>query len=140
MRIGPANFTGDPVSFTCFLPLTSGGEDSASTVVDPQGCTHCTDTSIINEDSVESCSCIVQLPEHGLFTCTCLQTSTVNHSFCTHPRGHLLIAVSAFMYCRVASCIYTTSAEYLQQRLSYPYHIPYVVILPQNLSRQLYIA
>ena len=37
VRIDPANFTGDPVSFTCYLPLTSGGEDSASTVVDPQG-------------------------------------------------------------------------------------------------------
>ena len=37
VRVDPANFTGDPVSFTCYLPLTSGGEDSASTVVDPQG-------------------------------------------------------------------------------------------------------
>ena len=37
VRIDPAIFTGDPVSFTCYLPLTSGGEDSASTVVDPQG-------------------------------------------------------------------------------------------------------
>ena len=37
VRIDPANFTGDPVNFTCYLPLTSGGEDSASTVVDPQG-------------------------------------------------------------------------------------------------------
>ena len=37
VRIDPAFFTGDPVSFTCYLPLTSGGEDSASTVVDPQG-------------------------------------------------------------------------------------------------------
>ena len=37
VRIDPANFTGDPVSFTCYLPLTSGGEDSASRVVDPQG-------------------------------------------------------------------------------------------------------
>ena len=37
MRIDRANFTGDPVSFTCYLPLTSGGEDNASTVVDPQG-------------------------------------------------------------------------------------------------------
>ena len=37
VRIDPAHFTGDPVSFTCYLPLTSGGEDSASTVVDPQG-------------------------------------------------------------------------------------------------------
>ena len=37
VRIDPANFTGDPVSFTCFLHLTGGGEDSASTVVDPQG-------------------------------------------------------------------------------------------------------
>ena len=37
VRIDPAIFTGDPVSFTCYLPLTSGGEDSASTVVVPQG-------------------------------------------------------------------------------------------------------
>ena len=37
VRIDPAIFTGDPVNFTCYLPLTSGGEDSASTVVDPQG-------------------------------------------------------------------------------------------------------
>ena len=37
LRIDPAIFTGDLVSFTCYLPLTSGGEDSASTVVDPQG-------------------------------------------------------------------------------------------------------
>ena len=39
VRIDPAIFTGDPVSFTCYLPLTSGGEDNASTVamVDPQG-------------------------------------------------------------------------------------------------------
>ena len=37
VRIDPAHFTGDPVSFTCYLPLASGGEDSASTVVDPQG-------------------------------------------------------------------------------------------------------
>ena len=37
VRIDPANFTGDPVSFTCFLPLSGGGEDSATTVVDPQG-------------------------------------------------------------------------------------------------------
>ena len=37
VRIDPAIFTGDPVSFTCFLLLTSEGEDSASTVVDPQG-------------------------------------------------------------------------------------------------------
>ena len=37
VRIDPTIFTGDPVSFTCFLPLWSGGEDSASTVVDPQG-------------------------------------------------------------------------------------------------------
>ena len=37
VRIDLANFTGDPVSFTCYLSLTSGGEDSASTVVDPQG-------------------------------------------------------------------------------------------------------
>ena len=34
VRIDPATFTGDPVSFTCYLPLTGGGEDSASTVVD----------------------------------------------------------------------------------------------------------
>ena len=25
VRIDPANFTGDPVSFSCFLPLTGGG-------------------------------------------------------------------------------------------------------------------
>ena len=37
VRIDPANFNGDPVSFTCYLLLTSGGEDNASTVVDPQG-------------------------------------------------------------------------------------------------------
>ena len=37
VRIDLAIFTGGPVSFTCYLPLTSGGEDSASTVVDPQG-------------------------------------------------------------------------------------------------------
>ena len=37
VRIDPANFTGDPVNFTCYLPLTSGGKDSASRVVDPQG-------------------------------------------------------------------------------------------------------
>ena len=38
VRIDPAIFTGDPVSFTCYLPLTSGGEDTSnSTVVDPQG-------------------------------------------------------------------------------------------------------
>ena len=37
VRIDPAIFTGDTVSFTCYLSLTSGGEDSASTVVDPQG-------------------------------------------------------------------------------------------------------
>ena len=37
VRLKPANFTGNPVSFTCYLSLTSGGEDSASTVVDPQG-------------------------------------------------------------------------------------------------------
>ena len=37
VRIDPANFTGDPVSFTCYLLLTGGGEDSASKVVDPQG-------------------------------------------------------------------------------------------------------
>ena len=50
VRIDPANFTGDPVNFTCYLPLTSGGEDNASTVVDPQGSytyTHCTGTNII---------------------------------------------------------------------------------------------
>ena len=39
VRIDPANFTGDPVSFTCLLPLTGGGEDSNSTLVDPQGIT-----------------------------------------------------------------------------------------------------
>ena len=37
VRIDPANFTGDSLSFTCFLPLTGGGEDSATTVVDPEG-------------------------------------------------------------------------------------------------------
>ena len=37
VRIDPAIFTGDSVFFTCFLPLTGGGEDSNSTVVDPQG-------------------------------------------------------------------------------------------------------
>ena len=37
VRVDPTIFTGDPVSFTCYLPLTSGGEDNASTVVDPQG-------------------------------------------------------------------------------------------------------
>ena len=42
VRFDPANFTGDPVSFTCFLPLTGGGEDSASRVVDPQGNYICT--------------------------------------------------------------------------------------------------
>ena len=37
VRIDPANFTGDPV-FSCFLPLTGGGEDSSNTIlVDPQG-------------------------------------------------------------------------------------------------------
>ena len=39
VRVDPANFTGDPVSFTCYLSLTSGGEDNVSTVVDPQGST-----------------------------------------------------------------------------------------------------
>ena len=50
VRIDPAIFTGDPVSFTCYLPLRSGGEDNASTVVDPQGSytyTHCTGISTI---------------------------------------------------------------------------------------------
>ena len=37
VRIDLANFTGDPVSFSCFLLLTGGGEDSATTMVDPQG-------------------------------------------------------------------------------------------------------
>ena len=38
VRIDPANFTGDPVSFTCLLPLTGGGVDSSVTrMVDPQG-------------------------------------------------------------------------------------------------------
>ena len=38
VRIAPASFTGDPVSFSCFLPLTGGGEDSSITrMVDPQG-------------------------------------------------------------------------------------------------------
>ena len=33
VRIDPANFSGDHVSFTCYLPLTGGGEDSSSIVV-----------------------------------------------------------------------------------------------------------
>ena len=37
VRIDPVTFTGDPVSFTCYLPLNGGGEDNSSTVVDPQG-------------------------------------------------------------------------------------------------------
>ena len=38
VRIDPANFTGDPVSFTCFLPLFGGEEESSNTIfVDPQG-------------------------------------------------------------------------------------------------------
>ena len=37
VRIDPATFTGVPVSFTCFLSLTSGGEDSTSVITDPQG-------------------------------------------------------------------------------------------------------
>ena len=37
VSIDPANFTGVPVSFTCFLLLSGGGEDSNSTVVNPQG-------------------------------------------------------------------------------------------------------
>ena len=38
VRIDPANFTGDSLSFTCFLPLTGGGEESSNTtMVDPQG-------------------------------------------------------------------------------------------------------
>ena len=41
VRIDPSVFNGDPIFFTCYLPLTSGGEDSASTVVDLQG-KHCT--------------------------------------------------------------------------------------------------
>ena len=40
VRIDPAIFTGDPVSFTCFLPLTGGGEDRGSTEVDAQGMLH----------------------------------------------------------------------------------------------------
>ena len=37
VRIDPTNFTGDPVFFSCFLSLTSGGEDSSVTRLDPQG-------------------------------------------------------------------------------------------------------
>ena len=37
VRIVPTNFTTEPVNFTCFLLLHGEGEDSASTVVDPQG-------------------------------------------------------------------------------------------------------
>ena len=37
VRIDTAIFTGDPVFFTCFLLLMFGGEDSDSTVVNPQG-------------------------------------------------------------------------------------------------------
>ena len=37
VRIDPGNFTGDPVTYTCYLSLTGGGEDNDSTVVDPQG-------------------------------------------------------------------------------------------------------
>ena len=36
VRIDPANFTGDPVSFTCFLPLTGGGEDSSTEAANRQ--------------------------------------------------------------------------------------------------------
>ena len=69
VRIDRANFTGDPASFTCYLPLTSGGEDSASTVVDPQGTvaihtyTHCTGTNIIAMTPAETCRCTVHFPE-----------------------------------------------------------------------------
>ena len=38
VRIDPANFTGDPIIFTCFLPLFGGGEDSSNIIfVGPQG-------------------------------------------------------------------------------------------------------
>ena len=38
VRIDPANFTGDPIVFICFLPLFGGGEESSNTIfVDPQG-------------------------------------------------------------------------------------------------------
>ena len=38
VRIDQTNFTGDPVSFSCVLPLTGGGEDSSNIrLVDPQG-------------------------------------------------------------------------------------------------------
>ena len=37
VRIDPGIFPGDPVTYTCYLPLTGGGEDNASTIVDPQG-------------------------------------------------------------------------------------------------------
>ena len=38
VRIDPAIFTGDPISFSCFLPLTGEGEDSRNIrLVDPQG-------------------------------------------------------------------------------------------------------
>ena len=38
VRIDPTNFTGDPIIFTCFLPLFGGGEERSNTIfVDPQG-------------------------------------------------------------------------------------------------------
>ena len=37
VRIDSANFTGDLVSFTCYLTLTGGGEDNATITIDPQG-------------------------------------------------------------------------------------------------------
>ena len=50
VRIDPATFTGDPVSFTCYLPLTGGGEDNASTVVDPQGTVRCMEKVTLPEN------------------------------------------------------------------------------------------
>ena len=63
VRVDPANFTGDPVNFTCYLPLTGGGEDNASTMVDPQGMailkyTHCIGTSKIVITPAETCRCM----------------------------------------------------------------------------------
>ena len=37
VKMERAFFPGDPVSFTCYLPLTRGGEESATVVVYPQG-------------------------------------------------------------------------------------------------------
>ena len=41
VRIDPAIFTGDSVSFSCFLLLMFGGEDSDTIVVNPQGSSRC---------------------------------------------------------------------------------------------------